>query len=196
MIGYLLSLILLVFGIFFDKVISGFFISHQNAIIYEIMSIISDLGAGISIFLIASFALSILADKTKKGFVKGKIFSFWAAFIVSMIVTYILKISVLRERPLSLNNVYNKFHSFPSGHTAGVFSAYAFMSKFRIFGIFWLAFSLLVAFSRVYLGVHYLSDVVAGGLIGYIISIGIQKLLSRKLEISKKLKGKKKYNKK
>jgi undecaprenyl-diphosphatase len=35
--------------------------------------------------------------------------------------------------------------------------------------VFWLGFAILVAFSRVYFGVHYLSDVIAGAFIGYLI---------------------------
>ncbi|HIH51471.1 MAG TPA: phosphatase PAP2 family protein [Nanoarchaeota archaeon] len=34
--------------------------------------------------------------------------------------------------------------------------------------IFWIVFALLIIFSRLYFGVHFLSDVVAGALLGYL----------------------------
>ena len=50
------------------------------------------------------------------------------------------------------------------------FCAIPFLSKeFPKFKYFWIAFASLIAFSRVYFGVHFLSDVIAGGLIGYLI---------------------------
>jgi undecaprenyl-diphosphatase len=181
--GCILSFILLTIGLLYDKAISTFFYSHQNAFIVEIMRVISDLGTGIAVFFIASIALINLSKSKKKD-----TFVFWISLAASLAVTYLLKNVFLRERPYPVyDSAYNQFHSFPSGHSTGVFSAYAFLSKFRIFGIFWLVFSFLVAFSRIYLGYHYLSDVVVGGLLGYAISLGIQKIAERiaiKREIS------------
>jgi undecaprenyl-diphosphatase len=49
------------------------------------------------------------------------------------------------------------------------------------FRVFWIAFASLVAFSRLYLGVHYLSDVVTGAAIGYLIGFGIMRFAEGKL---------------
>ena len=196
MIGYILSFVLLIIGLVLDKSIAGFFYSHQSETLTSIFSIISDLGTGVSVALIATLALAFLSRKEKgknkeKNSTKKNVLLFWASLAITLGVTYILKISVLRERPISFyQGPYNKFHSFPSGHTSAVFCALPFM-KFRSFGVFWLAFSLLVAFSRIYLGFHYLSDVVAGGLLGYVISEQVIKNLSKMLE----KKGIKKVNK-
>jgi membrane-associated phospholipid phosphatase len=195
MIGYILSFVLLIIGLVLDKSIAGFFYSHQSETLTSIFSIISDLGTGVSVALIATLALAFLSRKEgregRKNDGRKNVLLFWASLAITLGVTYILKISVLRERPISFyQGPYNKFHSFPSGHTSAVFCALPFM-KFRSFGVFWLAFSSLVAFSRIYLGFHYLSDVVAGGLLGYVISEQVIKNLSKMLE----KKGIKKVNK-
>lgn len=62
--------------------------------------------------------------------------------------------------------------SFPSGHTSAAVSV-AVTALFinRKIGIGMLIFAILMAFSRMYLGVHYLTDVLAGAAIGALVSI-------------------------
>jgi undecaprenyl-diphosphatase len=57
--------------------------------------------------------------------------------------------------------------SFPSGHAAGsfAFAAFVLTSKRRV-GVALLSLASLIALSRVALGVHYPSDVMAGALLG------------------------------
>lgn len=88
-----------------------------------------------------------------------------------------LKLVAERPRPASLADVGSHGFSFPSGHTAAItlFCGYLVIQSFRNstrwpWRISALAAGLtvvvLVAFSRVYLGVHQPSDVVAGVLFG------------------------------
>jgi membrane-associated phospholipid phosphatase len=98
--------------------------------------------------------------------------------VLSAGITFGLKNIIRRERPFeTLSNVHynrNKFlldkYSFPSGHTSISFSAATsltlrYSDKPVIIAGAYL-YSSLIAFGRIYLGVHYPTDVLAGMLIG------------------------------
>ncbi|MFC5449672.1 phosphatase PAP2 family protein [Paenibacillus aestuarii] len=58
-------------------------------------------------------------------------------------------------------------HSFPSGHTTAIFSIMIpFVAAMPILGLILIPIALLVGLSRIYLGLHYPSDCLAGCLIG------------------------------
>lgn len=94
------------------------------------------------------------------------------------VVVYALKEIVARERPEAIYNaVVETTSSFPSWHAGLSLALYGFciyllrpyMRTYRWAGTMiglLNALILLVIFSRLYLGVHYLSDVLVGALIG------------------------------
>lgn len=88
-----------------------------------------------------------------------------------------LKSRLVRQRPfISWDNIHAHtapldLYSFPSGHTM---NAVNFAVLFSVFypPLFWLVvpFALLVALSRVILGMHYPTDVLVGAVLGLLIS--------------------------
>ncbi len=86
----------------------------------------------------------------------------------------LIKFLVARPRPpvaLPETKVFGpvlSMNSFPSGHTVMAFIVFALLFRLdRRVAWGWLPIALLIAFSRMYLGVHFPSDVLVGGLIGF-----------------------------
>jgi membrane-associated phospholipid phosphatase len=66
------------------------------------------------------------------------------------------------------------FDSFPSGHTITAFSLavlFTYWCRNRAFGILFLFIAVCVGYSRMYLSEHFFEDVVAGSVIGLILTI-------------------------
>lgn len=101
------------------------------------------------------------------------------ALAVSHIPVAIGKRLYPRMRPyLALpgtNTFHNplKDHSFPSGHTTAIFaSTVPYMLAYPALTVILLPLACIVGFSRIYLGLHYPSDVIAGALIGTGVAFG------------------------
>jgi len=108
----------------------------------------------------------------------------WASISLSAVIATILKVLIQRTRPfetLSLPLVQGVDYafsfwntSFPSLHTAAVFSLVPILDKeFPKLKWFWIPLALLISSSRVYLGMHYLSDALAACLLGLLVGQGI-----------------------
>jgi len=107
----------------------------------------------------------------------------WLTLALSAVVSFLLKVSIQRQRPFQLGFIstlpvlekasYLVWNfSFPSFQAMLAFCALPLLNReFPRFRYFWGVFAVLVAFSRVYFGLHFLSDVLAGGLIGYAIGL-------------------------
>ena len=116
----------------------------------------------------------------------------WLTLFFSALLSFILKIMIQRLRPFQLNLVsipeifisksYELWNfSFPSFQAMLVFSALPILLKeFPKIKWAWGIFAFLVAFSRVYFGVHFLSDVIFGGILGYLIGVFVIKLENKK----------------
>lgn len=96
---------------------------------------------------------------------------------------YFLKSAVARSRPENMiPQIISTTHSSPSGHTATAFLTATVLSEsFDAKTLYSLA--AIVGFSRIYLGAHYPSDVVAGVAIG----IATGKIIVNRKEIQTKL---------
>ena len=103
----------------------------------------------------------------------GFLLSALMAFLFELPAHLVIKNLVKRDRPCeALANVNRRItpsdqFSFPSGHTAAAFAIATLVSVyFPILTLPVIAWALLVGFSRIYLGVHYPTDILAGIVIG------------------------------
>lgn len=107
------------------------------------------------------------------------------SLLLSGTIIYLTKRIINRERPYqnidgikSIKIGVDKY-SFPSGHSSAAFTIGTIFSLFAsnyLISIFFIILSTLVAFSRIYLGVHYLTDTIAGSIIGALSSLVVYKI--------------------
>lgn len=104
------------------------------------------------------------------------------AFTIEVAYTYITKQLVDRPRPYeaiaNVNYIAAQFsQSFPSGHAIGAFTVAAVLGiRVRWTLVPLMLVAVLVAFARVYVGVHYPFDVVAAALAGIVIGYYVSKM--------------------
>lgn len=101
------------------------------------------------------------------------------SLILCLIVcNIILKPLVARIRPYDINTLIEIIiekptdFSFPSGHTTASFSAAVaiLLCRKKVLGIFSLILAIVIAFSRLYLYVHFPSDVISGAVLGTLLA--------------------------
>ena len=108
-----------------------------------------------------------------------------------LIGNVLLKNVVARPRPCWLNSGVDMIvavpldFSFPSGHTLACFIAATILLRYdKRFGIVALVIAVAVAFSRLYLYVHFPTDVVCGAALGVGIGLAIGALFDRFVPVS------------
>ena len=143
--------------------------THNSPLLDVVMAGFSDIARGGVIWI----ALAVLIAFMYRSRWPGVVHVVLAVVLAFVITDHVAKPLFNRSRPFesySDSRVYGHrptTRSFPSGHAAsaiaGVCALVSIAPEARV--IFW-AFALLIAVSRVYLGVHYPADVLAGALLG------------------------------
>lgn len=177
----------------FDDFVYGLF--YRNEVITGIMKAITFMGEGTTLILLS---LAILI------FMKDKILGMTIPFNLFLIgsINIVLKSIVKRARPVGIRLIEIGGYSFPSGHSASSLAFYGFLmyliykkcknKKLKIASIIGLGLLILsIGISRIYLGVHYASDVLGGFLLSgaylAVYVIAISKIVNRQELSSKKM---------
>lgn len=135
----------------------------------KLMVFITSLGNSGMIWILLALVLVLIPRTRKCGCIVA------AALVIDLILCNgILKNAVARVRPCDVNDAVTLLiprpadYSFPSGHTAAGFAAvmalYLGQQK-KLFGVS-LVLALVIAFSRMYLYVHYPTDILGGIAVG------------------------------
>ncbi|MBP2032828.1 undecaprenyl-diphosphatase [Clostridium algifaecis] len=146
----------------------------QNKYFDRVMPIVTSMGNGGFIWI--TIAGILILDKQYRAIGNIVILT----LIISTIVGEgIVKHIVRRVRPCNYQNSINfnllitkpMSYSFPSGHTLSSFAVAEVLSMyFSQYKLIFMGIALLIAFSRIYLYVHYPTDVIAGIIIGILCS--------------------------
>lgn len=153
--------------------------SKQNHLFFRIMT---EFGNVYIPFVIIALLIIII---------KNRYYSIilFLSYSLSGVLSLVLKYIVLRPRPVDAIIDLPKTYSFPSGHAMTSLVFYLTLCylltiksnknvKFLCYVFFSLAV-LLISFSRIYLGVHYFSDVISGLIIGLTLFLIIKKVINK-----------------
>jgi undecaprenyl-diphosphatase len=154
--------------------------SIRNIQMINIFLFFTNLGSTQTTFILGILALSTLAL-----FGRWRMMQlFFLANVVGGISYRVLKILIQRARPdENFSLVFNSGYSFPSGHATasmifygmlGYFLLYLCQKKWQRIMIASLLFAIIfmIGASRIYLGVHWVTDVLAGWLFGIMTIFG------------------------
>ncbi|MDR2920097.1 MAG: phosphatase PAP2 family protein [Tannerella sp.] len=179
-----------------------FLINHAHTAFWDnVMWLYSDLVIWIPLALLVIFTIVYKTNHIEYLLILLSIVLVFC--ICDQLSTHIIKPLIARPRPTHYPTIMEHVHTlygysggrygFISGHAANsfgfaMFTALLFRNKF--YSVIILLWAVIISYSRVYLGVHFFSDVVGGMIIGIIIGYLIYKfyLFLRKQFIEKESK--------
>ncbi len=149
-----------------DSYIYNCLISLKNPLFTKIVTGITNFGGTFIIIILIILSIIIFRKKIYSILITANIISV-------VLITQVLKMLIQRPRPSVPHLVEESGFSFPSGHAMASLAFYGFLiyliwqtninKKAKIgITIILAILILLIGLSRIYLGVHYFTDVVAG----------------------------------
>ena len=183
------AVLLLLASFYLDAAAHTWMVQKQNAGVRKLMQMVSRFGDWPEHIVLGGILMGLAYWRGSKKWTR-----IFAAMILACalagVVTRVVKVSAGRARPnVQSEAQWNgprfspRYNAFPSGHTAAstaFFATLAFAS-WRI-GLGLLAVPLLIAFSRMYVGAHHLSDVVCAGLSGALVAYFVARRMFRAID--------------
>ena len=161
----------------FDSVVYNFLVNNRNEVLNNFFKIITQFGSALVLIIITILCVIFIRDKKYKILVPANL-------VTIAIINIVLKNFFLRPRPNELRLIEETGYSFPSGHAMASTAFYGLLIYIvhekvenkilrNTICIMLGLLILLISISRIYVGVHYTSDVIAGTCfsIAYLISI-------------------------
>ena len=182
-------LVLLLVGAFWlDPIVREWIIEHQNRAVHSLMEDVSRWGDWYEHVIVGFVLVGFARWRRNKRWTRVFI-SMLAACALAGATARVIKNTAGRARPSvkselawSGPSLSEKYHAFPSGHTASstAFFAVLCLASWRI-GVPLLLVPLLIAFSRMYVAAHYLSDVVFAAILGIVCALIVARLMKVRL---------------
>lgn len=150
----------------FDSVVYNFLVNNRNEVLNNFFKIITQFGSAIVLIIITILCVIFIRDKKYKILVPANL-------VTIAIINIVLKNFFLRPRPNELRLIEETGYSFPSGHAMASTAFYGILIYIahekienkilrNTICIMLGLLILLISISRIYVGVHYTSDVIAG----------------------------------
>ena len=178
LIGTAIAAIAIAASFYFDDSVRDFMMQHQNRAIRDFMRYVSLFGDWPSH---TALGLVLLGMAWRRGSQKWtRIFlAMLLAMAIAGVAGTVIKRTIPRARPSEKSELHwggprfsSKYHSFPSGHVGAstAFFGVLLIARRRV-GLVCLPIPILIGFSRMYLGAHYLSDVVCAADLGILCAL-------------------------
>jgi membrane-associated phospholipid phosphatase len=178
LISIAIAVIAIAASFYFDDRVRDFMMQHQNSAVRNFMRYVSLFGDWPSH---AAVGLILLGLAWRRGSAE------WTRIFLAMLLAMMLagvtgtvikrtvprpRPSVHTEKPWGGPRFSSKYHSFPSGHVGAStgFFGVLIIARRRI-GLVCLSIPILIGFSRMYIGAHYLSDVVCAAVLGILCAV-------------------------
>ena len=150
----------------FDSVVYNFLVNNRKEALNNFFKIITQFGSALVIIIITILCVIFIRDKKYKILVPANL-------VTIAIINIVLKNFFLRPRPNELRLIEETGYSFPSGHAMASTAFYGLLIYIvhekvenkilrNTICIMLGLLILLISISRIYVGVHYTSDVIAG----------------------------------
>jgi undecaprenyl-diphosphatase len=184
LIGTVIAAIAIATAFYFDDTVRDFLAQHQNPLMRNFMRNVSFYGDWPSHLFIGLLLLGIAWRRRNKKWMRIFL-SMLMAMAMAGIAGTVVKRTTPRARP-SVKSEFRwggprlstKYHAFPSGHVAAstAFFGVLIFARRRV-GVACLSIPILIGLSRMYLGAHYLSDVVCGAVLGIVCAAVVWRFL-------------------
>ena len=171
-----------------DTNFTEFLFNHRSETLNQFFYAVTQFGSIKIVGILIPFTILALFYYKKRDLLLPMI----VTLVGSESVAYIIKLAIHRKRPGEGIAYYvEKTYSFPSGHATITMAFYGFLIYFLlrlerqyktsyILSVILVILIFLIGFSRIYLGVHFLSDVLGGYLVGglwLLLSISLREIL-------------------
>jgi len=190
-VGIAIAATAIALSFYFDDSVRDFMMQHQNAAMRNFMRYVSIFGdwplhAAVGLLLLG------LAWRRRNQEWTRIFLAMLLAMLLAGVAGTVIKRSVPRARPSVHADAgwggprfSSKYHSFPSGHVGAstAFFGVLLFTRRRI-GLACLPIPILIGFSRMYIGAHYLSDVVCAAILGTLCALVVTHFASRKSAIA------------
>jgi len=184
LIGIVIAAIAIATAFYFDDAVRDFIAQHQNARMRNFMRNVSLYGDWPSHLVLGLLLLGIAWRRQSKKWMRIFL-SMLMALAIAGVIGRGIQIATGRARPsVRTEEVRNRFsakyNAFPSGHVAAstAFFGVLIFARRRI-GLACLPIPILIGLSRMYLGAHYLSDVICAAVLGIVCAAVVWRFLLR-----------------